>query len=250
MEINLINQDCIVGIKQIQDESVDLIFCDLPYGITNCEEWDHKLDLKKLSKELLRIAKDYCTIIFTCKFKFGLEIMEAMGKKYFRYDMVWKKRIPTTCLNSNRMPLPYHENILVFYKKSPKHIYKENKNLYHKAISKIKDGTKNLNNNTVGKCILKNRVLYSPKLPGTVLEYQESKRGNTNQTQKPVGLIEFFIKYYTKEGALVLDPTFGSGTTAVACMNLNRKFIGFEMNTEQYNNAVNRIKNLKIKQDT
>ena len=90
MEINLINKDCIEGLQNVNTNSIDLIFCDLPYG-TTAAKWDTKIDLNKLCIELLRISKEYCCIVFTCKFLFGIEIINAMGKKYFRYDMVLKK---------------------------------------------------------------------------------------------------------------------------------------------------------------
>ena len=244
--MDLRNEDCIEGIKTLEDNSLDLIFCDLPYGCTDCT-WDNKLDLNKLAEQLWRIAKDKCTIVFTCKMKFGYEILNAMGIKYFRYDMVWKKARPCGYLNSNRMPMVYHENILIFYKKCPADIYKKNKQRIHKIINT--GATKKLYTNKVyGKInnIKKTTAgYYEPKLPSSVMDITHNNKKLLNSTQKPLELIEFFIKYYTEEGALVLDPTFGSGTTAVACKNNNRRFIGFELNTEQYNTAVARIKGFK-----
>ena len=79
--LNIKNEDCLIGLKKLKDDSVDLVFCDLPYGITDCKDWDQKLDLKKLSKELWRVSKKYCTLVFTCKFKFGMELSQGTPKR-------------------------------------------------------------------------------------------------------------------------------------------------------------------------
>ena len=239
--MNLINEDCLTGIKNVEDNSVDLVFCDLPYGCTS-NKWDEKLDLDKLATELWRVAKDYCSIIFTCKFKFGLEIIKAMGEKYFRYDMVWRKNRPCGYLNSNRMPMIYHENILVFYKKCPSHIYKNNKQKYHKRGIETVIRNSTVSDSCYGKVKGAMRAYYKPRLPNSILDFTLHNNGLINSTQKPVQLIEFFIKYYTEDNALVLDPTFGSGTTALACQNLKRDFIGFEKDEAQYKKALERLK--------
>lgn len=240
--MDLFNKDCLEGLKDIPKNSIDLIFCDLPYNCTKCK-WDQDiLDLDKLSKELWRVAKPECPIIFTAKFRFGVKIFNAFGQKNFRFDMVFRKNRATNFLNAKKMPKFIHENVLVFYKKCPK-IYNKNILKYHKRMRQTslrKKKTKDfleLNNNIRGG-------VFEPRLPDTDLHFTINNKDNTNSTQKPIELIKWFLKYYSDEGFTILDPTFGSGTTAVACKEMKRKFIGFEKDKEQYDNA---IKTLNLK---
>ena len=238
--MNLINEDCLTGIKAIQDNSVDLVFCDLPYGCTNIK-WDEKLDLNKLATELWRVAKDETPLVFTTTMKFAMEIMKAIGEKWFRYELIWEKPRTSNHFNAGRQPLKMHEFILVFYKKQPK-IYGEKIKQYHKRIAKKTTRKTNLDSTVYGnKKILKHQVHHEPRLPKTIVKFYETPTKRINKTQKPVELVEWFLKYYTNEGGLVLDPTFGSGTTAIACQNLKRDFIGFEKDEVQYKQALERL---------
>ena len=239
--MDLINKDCLEGIRDLGDNTVDLIFCDLPYGCTTIQ-WDNKIDLKKLSKELWRVSKDETPIIFTASMIFGLEIIEAMGKKHFKYEIIWEKIRGFNPFLSNIRPLKVHEFIFVFYKKQPK-IYKEKLKEYHKKEHPRKVDNPDSVDTIFGKQKLPKKYgRYVPRLPKTVMKFYQHTENRLNKTQKPVELVEWFIKYYTNEGNLILDPTFGSGTTAIACKNLNRKFIGFEKDEEQYNKASERLK--------
>lgn len=241
--MDLYNKDCLEGLKDVSDNSIDLIFCDLPYNCTKLK-WDKDiLDLDKLSKELWRVAKPECPIIFTTKFKFGIKILNAFGHKNFRFDMVFRKNRASNYFNAKRMPKFTHENILIFYKKCPK-IYNKNISKYHKVVSTRKDN-KRKNQKIYGiQCNKSQRSkVYEPRLPDTDLNFKMHNGGNTNSTQKPVELIKWFLKYYTDENYTVLDPTCGSGTTAIACIEMKRKFIGFEKDKEQYDNAIKRISN-------
>jgi site-specific DNA-methyltransferase (adenine-specific) len=237
--MEVFNKDCLEGLKDVSKNSVDLIFCDLPYNCTKCK-WDQEiLDLDKLSEELWRVAKPECPIIFTAKYKFGVKIFNAFGEKNFRFDMVFRKNRASNFLNSKKMPKFSHENVLVFYKKRPK-IYNKNILKYHEMIKPRSIGKKK-NKNFLGmKCNISGAV-HEPKLPDTDLHFTIHNIGNTNSTQKPIELIKWFLKYYSDEGFTILDPTLGSGTTAVACKEMNRKFIGFEKDKEQYDNAIKRI---------
>ncbi len=239
--MNILNKDCLEGLKDVSKNSVDLIFCDLPYNCTKCK-WDEDiLNLDKLSEELWRVAKPECPIIFTAKYKFGVKIFNAFGEKNFRFDMVFRKNRATNFLNAKKMPKFSHENVLVFYKKCPK-IYNKNILKYHKIIEKGSIGKIQYKNSFLGMNEDYTRKgVYEPRLPDTDLHFKISNRGNTNSTQKPIELIKWFLKYYSDEGFTVLDPTIGSGTTAVACKEMNRKFIGFEKDKEQYDNAIKRI---------
>jgi len=237
--MEIYNKDCLEGLKDLSKNSIDFIFCDLPYNCTPLK-WDEDiLDLNKLSKELWRVAKPECPIIFTAKFKFAVKIFNAFGEKNFRYDMVYRKNRHSNFLNCKKMPKFTHENILVFYKKCPK-IYNQNILKFHKKVGTER---KKPSKNYFGLKIKNNGVDYQPKLPNTDLHFGIHNVGNSNSTQKPIELIKWFLKYYTDENFIVLDPTIGSGTTAMACKEMNRKFIGFEKDKKQYENAMNRIFN-------
>jgi site-specific DNA-methyltransferase (adenine-specific) len=276
--------DCLDEMKSIDDNSVDLIFCDLPYGQTNCK-WDCKIDLEKFWIEVMRIKKINTPIFFTTTTKFGVEIIQSAPKKCpFRYDIVWVKSSPAGFLSAKKMPLRKHELVYVFYEKLPlydlsshKHKflkeekedldekYKNKGGLYSKisrngllknephyqpplpvsvikeektqiSKSKEKDLYGDMKGGTIGNVHGTN---YYPPLPNSLLEIK-STRGK-HSTEKPVALMEWILKYYSKEGDVVLDPTMGSGSTGIACKNMNRNFIGIEMNEEIYEVAVNRI---------
>ena len=287
----LLNGDCLEELEDIQDKSVDLIFCDLPYGQTSCK-WDCLIDLDKLWIEFMRIKKLNTPIIMTCTTKFGVSLINSCPKKCpFRYDLIFCKSSAAGFLNAKKMPMRKHEMIYVFYEKLPfydlsshKHKFiKENNNLdeldekyknkgglyskisrngllkaephYEPSLptSLIKEGgsdgsedvynyTERLNN---GKLTKHPRHLqkgddpiYEPPLPHSLLEIK-STRGK-HSTEKPVALMEWILKYYSKEGDVVLDPTMGSGSMGVACVNMNRNFIGIEKDEEIYEVAVNR----------
>ncbi len=245
--IQYINKDCFEGLKDISKNSVDLIFCDLPY---NCigTSWDQDvLDLDKLAKELWRVAKKETPIIFTAKFKFAVTIYNAFGHRNFRYDMVFTKNRGSNFLNCKKMPKFCHENILVFYKKCPK-IYNKNILKYHKKVVKGKHyppNTAHRKNNIHNLVYKRSGATHYPRLPTTIQHHSINNQGLINSTQKPESLIEFFIKYYSDENSVVLDPTCGSCTTGAVCKKLKRKFIGFEMDTAQYKKGIERLNNIQ-----
>jgi len=277
--MELFNADCLEKMKDIKSNTIDLLFCDLPYGQTSCK-WDSLIDLDLFWKEVNRICKLECPMFFTCSTKFGVSLINS-NPKNFRYDLVWVKSAPCGFLNAKRMPMKKHEMIYVFYRKLPfydlsSHTHKFLKKDTHSQISKeMKAGINNLYGDMKGGTIgnihgtnfdppLPNSVIktesitaygnnihyhnkeqkngesiYDPPLPHSLLEIK-SERGK-HSTQKPVDLIEWCLKYYSKEGNTVLDPTMGSGSTGVACKNMNRNFIGIERDTDIYNSAVKRL---------
>jgi len=242
----LINGNCLDEMKNIDDESVDLIFCDLPYGQTSCK-WDCKIDLQLFWKEVMRIKKLNTPIFFTTTTKFGVDLITSAPKKcFFRYDIVWVKSAPAGFLSAKKMPLRKHELIYVFYEKLPFYDLSSHKHKFFTPAGKMtKDFTPNKNGNIydcpdnqefTGR---NGQSRYEPPLPNSLLEIK-STRGK-HSTEKPVALMEWILKYYSKEGDTVLDPTMGSGSTGVACKNMNRNFIGIEKDPEIYEVAVGRL---------
>jgi len=330
----LLQGDCLELLKEIPDESVDLIFCDLPYGQTNCK-WDCKVDLDKLWSEFLRVKKLNTPLFFTTTTKFGVELINSSPKKCpFRYDIVWAKSASTGFLLAKKMPMRRHEMVYVFYEKLPfydlsshkhkfvkeyndfdnkdgaygviksqkghpeplynpplptsvvKEIFKS-ESLYGNEEKKIryKNNEGKITSETNGKRYdpplptsvvkepepepepepeytqpttygknsskkynkgfaekqgyNKNQILYDPPLPHSLVEIKSSR--GKHSTEKPVDLMEWILKYYSKEGDVVLDPTMGSGSMGVACENLKRDFVGFELDEKIFDVACERL---------
>ncbi len=242
--MEIFNNDCLETLKEIEDNSVDCFICDLPYGTTKCK-WDKKIDLDELWREMKRIARnDNTPYFFFCDMRFGVEIINSNPKMY-RYDLVWYKTNSSVGhLNSGKMPLRNHELLLVFYKKLPTY----NKNKYHKKIRKV-EYKKDCDNAIYGKISIgvggnERGLMYDVRLPTSVIECSAKKLNMTHrfhQTQKPQGILEWIIKYYTNSGDTILDPTMGSGSTGVASKTLNRNFIGIEMDEKYFEIAKKRL---------
>ena len=251
--MELYNGDCLVELKKISAKSVDLVICDLPYGITAID-WDKKIDLDKLWIELKRVGKDRTPFFFFCNMRFACEIIKS-NEAWFKYDMVWaKNRLSNPLLTSSRFGTA-HENILVFYKKAPVYNYLQ----YHKKLigckTFVNDNRFNKTTNKITTTKSTGLPSYEPKLPLSVIKIEEeniplsiiecsnlSFCSNKYQQLKPTELIEKLIKYFSNEGDTILDPTMNTGSTGLACKNLNRKFIGIELNKELYDIAVERLK--------
>ena len=239
----LYNGDCLAILKDISDNSVDLFILDLPYGQTACE-WDTKIDLTNLWIEMKRIARSPKTaFIFFTTTKFGFDLIQS-NKNWFKYDLVWHKPNSTSgFLNSNHQPLRSHEMIYIFYNKPPYYNILDN----HQRITQL-EFTKNSKDNDVYNTYkhfksLPKCKIWEPQLPRSLLVFNPPKgRGAIkHSTQKPQTLLEWILKYYSKEGDVVLDPTMGVGSTGVACKKMNRQFIGIELNKEFFDIATNSI---------
>ena len=246
--------DCLELLDTVEDNSVDLIYCDLPYATNtfgkcvNCE-WDKPIDLKVLWAKLMKKKKINTPIFMSCNVKLGYDLISTAPKKCpFRYELIWVKSMGSGFLNSKRMPLRKHELIYVFYEKLPfydlsSHTHKFQDNQLVEEIRKDKHITAYGENIHYHNNQQKNgESIYNPPLPNSILEIKSIKKGN-HATEKPVDLIKWILKYYSKEGDIVLDCTMGSGTTGIACKEMNRNFIGIELNPEIYEIAVNRIEN-------
>ena len=317
------NGDCLEKMKDISDNTIDLIFCDLPYGQTSCK-WDTCINLDLFWKQIKRVRKKGCPMFFTTTTKFGVNLINSNPKE-FRYDLVWAKSQSVGFLLAKKMPMRKHEMLYVFYDKLPLYDisshtgtlrkdgtkHKENscygkldkndyKNIYSPPLptSIIKDteGTVTDKEPKQGGCYIRpkasppkaydpplptsvitfsavtsvtedtkvtdtdkycceggvygNEVLghnnggkgliYTPPLPTSLVEIKSTK--GKHSTEKPVELIKWILKYYSKEGDTVLDPTMGSGSTGIACSQMKREFIGIEYDRDIYLKAEDRLK--------
>jgi len=250
MELNKIYQgDCLEVMKDIEDDSIDMILCDLPYGTTACK-WDTVIPFELLWEQYKRIIKDNGAIVLTASQPFTTALI-ASNYKMFKYEWIWEKAVGSNFACVKYQPLKEHENILIFSKKT--HNYypiKEERKGSGKA--RLKNGYKSNGTKTETTGLTSNRKgkIYSNlKNPGSVKYFnnREKNRG-LHPTQKPVALFEYLIKTYTNENDLVLDNCIGSGTTAVACQNLKRNFIGIEKEEKYCEIAKKRIEENKTQQ--
>lgn len=244
MKINLYNGDCLEVMKDIPDESIDLILCDLPYGVTNCK-WDSVVPFDILWKQYNRIIKKTGTIVLFSTGLFTIDLI-CSNRNNFKYKLIWEKNVPTGMANAKYRPMKYYEEICVFQNTKEKHTYnpimkervgshKECYNYEHYCNS----------NNHINLKKVKKR--YDPNFvnPSDVLKFNvvPNRKNKLHPTQKPVDLLEYLIKTYTNEGDIVLDNCMGSGSTGIACINTNRAFIGIELDKNYFNVAKERIEN-------
>lgn len=222
--------DCLEVMKSIPSGSVDLILCDLPYGMTR-NKWDSVIDLTALWSEYKRVCGG--AIVLTAQTPFD-KVLGASNLQMLRYEWVWRKESGTGFLNAKRAPLKDHENILVFYGKLP--TYNPQMRTGFKPY-RCKKGGETSNYNQSGIVTTESS---GERYPVTVLEFPRDK-AKLHPTQKPVALMEYLIRTYTNEGDTVMDNCMGSGTTGVACMNTGRRFIGIEMDAGYFQIAQNRI---------
>lgn len=248
--IDLRQGDCLELMKSIEDKSIDLILCDLPYGTTK-NKWDSALDLELLWEQYHRIIKEHGAILLFAQTPFD-KVLGVSNLKDLRYELIWQKTAPTGFLNAKKMPMKAHENILVFYKKLPTynpqmtqgHVRKvSSKSSRKKSVERhqSKAEVSATNYNSYGE----SQVGYdsTERYPLSVQIFaKDQQKENYHPTQKPVALLEWLIKTYTNEGDLVLDNCMGSGSTGVACVNTDRDFIGYELTEQYFEIAKERIK--------
>lgn len=225
--------------RDIPDKSIDMILCDLPYGTTQCK-WDIIIPFNELWLQYNRIIKDNGAIVLTASQPFTSVLINS-NLKMFRYTWVWEKSKATGFLNAKKRPLVAHEDICVFYKKPP--IYNPQMTVgeaYNKGVRK-----QQTEDDVYGKFEQVEVKSEGMRYPRSVQYFKtaESEGKTIHKTQKPVALFEYLIHTYTKEDDIILDNCMGSGTTAIAAINTNRNYIGFELNKEYYELATNRIKN-------
>lgn len=235
---NLIRGNCLEEMGKLENKSVDMILCDLPYGVTACN-WDNKLNLSSLWEQYNRIIKKNCPIVLFSSMPFTVELISSNFKN-FNYCWYWIKNQGTNFFHAKRMPIRKVEEICVF-----------NSRVYYPQMS---DG--HVPTNSAKGC--SNGVIYfgdnkrnyeggsTQRFPTNILEYKcVNNYKKLHPNEKPVELLEYLIKTYTNENETVLDNCMGSGSTGVACINTNRSFIGIELDDKYYNVAKNRLQESK-----
>jgi DNA modification methylase len=237
--MQLMHGECLELMQDIPAGSVDMVLCDLPYGVTACK-WDTVIPMDQLWEQYKRVIKPNGAIVL-----FGMQPFSAAlimsNPKWFRYEWIWRKNNVTGFLNAKKRPLIEHENILVF-SADPTKYYPQFSKADKMRSPRLLNGKTSDNYRIVHNCYLKEDK--GERYPKTVLEVPvqiHSGPDKFHPTQKPVPLCEYLIKTYTLEGETVLDNTMGSGTTGVACVNTGRNFIGIELEQKYFEISKQRI---------
>ena len=222
---NVIEGDCLEIMKQLPDNSIDMVLCDLPYGTTQ-NKWDSVIPLDELWKQYRRIVKDEGAIVLTSQGMFTAELMVS-NPKMFRYKWVWEKSKSTNFLNAKKQPLRKHEDVCVFYKKQP---------VYHPQMIEGEPYDKGIRKNQLSGSYGDFQPVHvhsdGKRYPTDIIYFKtaESEGKVFHPTQKPVELGRYFVRTYTNSGDVVLDNTSGSGSFLVAALLEGRNFIGIEKN--------------------
>lgn len=232
--IELYQGDCLEKMVEVPDHTVDMIFTDLPYGTTH-NVWDKRISLEELWKQYKRVLKSGGVVLLFSQQPFTTDLVNS-NRKWFRYEWVWQKSRPVGFLNANRMPLRFHENIVVFYEHLP--TYNPQKTPGKPYTSK---GARYTTNYRPFKPIpTTNRD--GMRYPRDVVTFSRGNSvGKIHPTEKPVDLLEYMIRTYTDAGDIVLDSCMGSGSCGVACQHLGRGFIGIEKDPGYFEAARKRI---------
>jgi site-specific DNA-methyltransferase (adenine-specific) len=256
--IQLLYGDCLERMKEISNDSVNLILCDLPYGTTKCK-WDTIIDLNKLWEQYKRIINKKSGVILLFGQQPFTSMLVSSNYDWFKYNIIWKKNKTTQYLLANYRPMKCTEDICVFSNAGAAAASKNKGNMTYNPQGLIPVNIKKKNNvKRIGKMLNQSHHLgpnnklisdaeYSQKFtnyPNEIIEF-DIEYDTIHETQKPVKLIEHLIKTYSNEDEIVLDNTMGSGTTGIGCVNTNRKFIGIELNNNYFKLSKKRILNLE-----
>lgn len=249
--IKLKQGDCLELMKDVAENSVDLILCDLPYGTSACS-WDSVIPMDKLWEQYLRILKPTGTVVL-----FGSEpfssVVRTSNLAMYKYDWKWVKPRGANFLNVKYQPSKNYEDIMVFSNCAASYSKKGNNMEYNPIMtegapytSKSGKQKQDKNNSTVrSKIESVTTINTGQRYPKALIEFKPDSK-KLHPTQKPVALLEYLIKTYTSKGALVLDNCMGSGSTGVACKRLGRDFIGIELNEDYFKLAKERIEGTKV----
>ena len=245
-EIKLLQGDCLELMRDIPDKSIDMILCDLPYGLLNkrnpSAKWDCVITFANLWSEYVRVIKDNGAVVLFASGMFTADLMKS-NEKLWKYNLVWKKgNRPTGFLNAKKQPLRITEDICVFYSKQPTYNPQFTiGNKCHRRGGACNDSGKQGRNGCYGEFKSTEVVMTNQKYPISLIDIPKEHPQKYHPTQKPVALLEYLIKTYTNEGDTVLDNCMGSGSTGVACVNTNRNFIGIELDENYFEIAQERI---------
>lgn len=251
---SLLHGNCLERMKEIPDDSVDLVLCDLPYGTTKCK-WDTVIDIKELWGEYRRIIKKPSGVILLFGQQPFTSLLVSSNYDWFKYNIIWKKNKTTQFLLANYRPMKCTEDICVFSMGGAAAASKKKGNMtYNPQGLKPVDIKKKNSKERIGKMLNQSHHLgpnnklisnseYTQKFtnyPTELIEF-DIEYDTIHETQKPVKLIEHLIRTYSNEGEFVLDNTMGSGTTGIGCVNTKRKFLGIELNDLYFKLATHRI---------
>ena len=232
----LIMGDCLEVMPTLDAGSVSMVCADLPYGTTR-NTWDDTIPLDRLWAEYWRVLKPNGVVVLTAQTPFD-KMLGMSCLRYLKYEWIWEKTEATGHLNAKKAPMKAHENVLVFYKSLP--TYNPQKTFGHQRKTAVQVNAKQSTN--YGRADNKPAYDSTERYPRSVLTFSTDKqRSKLHPTQKPVALMEYFIRTYTNSGDVVLDNCMGSGTTGVACQNTSRDFIGIEKDPEYYSIARQRL---------
>lgn len=247
----LINNDCIKAMVLLPDKSVDMIFTDLPYGTTQ-NKWDCQISLEDFWKQSCRIIKSSGCIALFAQSPFD-KILACSNLEMYRYEWIIEKTKATGHLNSKKMPMKAHENVLIFYEE-PLNVHEKMLVFYKKLPTynpQMTDGHTPVHSYSKhtddGSCYGKTKTGISgggstQRYPRDILTFKwDTQTSNLHPTQKPLDLCEYFIKTYTNEGNTVLDCCLGSNTTGLACKKLKRHYIGIEKDKQIFEIAKKRL---------
>ncbi len=236
--------DCLDLMSSIPDGMVDMVLCDLPFGTTKCS-WDIIIPFEPLWEHYRRIVKPNGAIVLFAQTPFD-KVLGCSNLPWLRYEWIWEKPAATGHLNAKKAPMKAHENILVFYGKPP--TYNPQMTSGHKPTNFYTKKTSVSNKTEVYGKETKDISSggFTDRYPRSVQLFSSDKQktkldGTIHPTQKPVALCEYLINTYTNEGDVVLDNCMGSGTTGVACVKTNRKFLGIEKDKKYFDVSKRRI---------
>jgi len=235
----LLQGDCLELMKNIPDKSVDMILCDLPYGTTKCK-WDIIIPFEKLWEQYNRIIKDNGAIVLFGQEPFS-SYLRISNIGNYKYDWIWEKERLTNISQVKKRAGKTVETISVFYKSQP--TYNPQMTIYTGTprTNKVKNGKMGKLTDSQEKKVLEYNDT-GLRYPTQILKFQrDCLKSNLHPTQKPIALCKYLINTYTDEENIVLDNCMGSGTTGVACKNLNRNFIGIELDEKYFDIATKRI---------
>lgn len=241
MSYSLFFGDCLEEMKKLAPKSVDMILCDLPYGVTH-NPHDKRIPFEPLWEQYERVIKDDGAIVLFAQGLFYVDLVQSR-RKLFRYDLVWNKKLVTGFLNAKRMPLRSHEQLAVFYKSMPKFNpqFHEGKPLHGRGKSYM---SKDMVNNNYGKFKATDDVRKgsTQKYPVSIIDIPKPHPSKSeHRTEKPVELLSWLIRSYTEPDDVVLDNCMGCGSTGLAALKEGRRFIGMEIDKEYFEIAGTRI---------